>query len=152
MTTKTPKQNETNKKIINKKATKKVIKKAIKKPKENIEGEIWVQGPNIFKGYHGKEKETKEVLIDNWYRTGDIGKFDKGGNLTICGRAKHMIIVAGENVYPAEIEDVVNHIKYQESFKIHNDIVLEEPHTTISKSRGFEFEENDVLVFVFSKS
>jgi len=81
--------------------------KKLLKPKVNIEGEIWVQGPNIFKGYHGKEKETKEVLIDNWYRTGDIGKFDKEGNLTICGRAKHMIIVAGENVYPAEIEDVI---------------------------------------------
>tara|TARA_Y100000994_G_C15703971_1_gene446575 strand:+ start:6913 stop:8595 length:1683 start_codon:yes stop_codon:yes gene_type:complete len=77
------------------------------KPKANAEGEIWIKGPNVFKGYHGKEKETNEVLIDGWYRTGDIGKFDGEGNLTICGRAKHMIIVAGENVYPAEIEDAV---------------------------------------------
>ncbi len=86
--------------------------KEAKKPKEAIEGELWIKGPNVFKGYHGKEKETTEVLVDEWYRTGDIGRFDKEGNLTICGRAKQMIIVGGENVYPAEIEDAV--IKYHE--------------------------------------
>ncbi|MCH7494013.1 acyl--CoA ligase, partial [bacterium] len=69
------------------------------------EGEIWVRGPNIFLGYHGLPEETAAVLVDGWYRTGDIGELDSDGRLVVKGRAKRMIIVAGENVYPAEIEN-----------------------------------------------
>lgn len=76
-----------------------------------------------------------EMGAEQLLGSGDMLFLENGANL----KRLH-----GGYVSEKEIEDVVNHIKYQESFKIHNDIVLEEPHTTISKSRGFEFEENDV--------
>lgn len=69
------------------------------------EGEIWVRGPNIFKGYHGLPAESAEALVGGWYRTGDMGAWDDEGRLLVKGRAKQMIIVGGENVYPAEIEN-----------------------------------------------
>ena len=71
------------------------------------DGEIWVQGPNVFGGYYNRPKESSEALVDGWYRTGDRGRWDQGGRLIICGRTKRMIIVGGENVYPAEVEDAV---------------------------------------------
>jgi acyl-CoA synthetase (AMP-forming)/AMP-acid ligase II len=71
------------------------------------EGELWVRGPNVMRGYHGKPEQTADVLVDGWYRTGDLARADPHGYLTICGRTKEMIIRGGENIYPAEIENVL---------------------------------------------
>ncbi|HEY2222599.1 class I adenylate-forming enzyme family protein, partial [Actinomycetospora sp.] len=71
------------------------------------EGELWVRGPNVMRGYHGKPEQTADVLVDGWYRTGDLARADANGYLTICGRTKEMIIRGGENIYPAEIENVL---------------------------------------------
>ncbi|MCD2194626.1 AMP-binding protein [Actinomycetospora endophytica] len=71
------------------------------------EGELWVRGPNVMRGYHGKPEQTADVLVDGWYRTGDLARSDAHGYLTICGRTKEMIIRGGENIYPAEIENVL---------------------------------------------
>jgi long-chain acyl-CoA synthetase len=71
------------------------------------EGELWVRGPNVMRGYHGKPEQTAAVLVDGWYRTGDLARSDPNGYLTICGRTKEMIIRGGENIYPAEIENVL---------------------------------------------
>jgi long-chain acyl-CoA synthetase len=71
------------------------------------EGELWVRGPNVMRGYHGRPEQTAEVLVDGWYRTGDLARADPHGYLTICGRTKEMIIRGGENIYPAEIENVL---------------------------------------------
>ena len=78
--------------------------------KETGEGEIWVKGPNIMLGYYKNEKETKELLTDNgWFKTGDLGVFDKDGWLSHKGRLKNMIVGSnGENIYPEEIETVIN--------------------------------------------
>ena len=70
-------------------------------------GEIWASGPNVFDGYHGRERETAEVLREGWFATGDLGAFDAAGHLTIAGRLKDMIIVSGFNVYPREVEDAL---------------------------------------------
>jgi long-chain acyl-CoA synthetase len=68
-------------------------------------GEIWVRGPNVFKGYWNDEDATHAALTpDGWLRTGDIAVADDRGNLTIVDRAKDLIIVSGFNVYPAEVE------------------------------------------------
>ncbi len=75
------------------------------------EGEILVRGPGVMKGYFGKPEETKAVLDDaGWFSTGDIGRVDADGYLSITGRAKEMLIIGGENVFPREIEAVLeNH-------------------------------------------
>lgn len=71
-------------------------------------GELWIRGPIVMKGYYGKEAETREVLSpDGWYRTGDMGAVDAEGFIAITGRKKEMIIVGGENVYPREVETVL---------------------------------------------
>lgn len=71
------------------------------------EGEVWVRGPNLMVGYHGRPDATAEAMPGGWYRTGDLGRFDEAGYLTITGRTRELIIRSGENVHPAEIEDVL---------------------------------------------
>jgi long-chain acyl-CoA synthetase len=72
------------------------------------EGELIVRGPNVMPGYHNKPEETQKSLRDGWYRTGDLAKSDENGFLTITGRLKELIIRGGQNIAPAEIEEVVN--------------------------------------------
>lgn len=75
----------------------------------NKEGEIWVKGPNIMRGYYNLPKETTETITsDRWLKTGDYGKLDEEGFLWITGRKKELIIISGENVSPNEIEQVIS--------------------------------------------
>jgi len=68
-------------------------------------GELWIKGPTIMAGYYQKEAETRAAITpEGWYKSGDMGKVDADGYITITGRKKEMIIVGGENVYPREIE------------------------------------------------
>jgi long-chain acyl-CoA synthetase len=69
------------------------------------DGEIWVKGPSVMKGYWNLPAETAEVLTsDGWLKTGDMGQVDEEGYIRITGRKKEMIISAGKNIYPVEIE------------------------------------------------
>ncbi len=70
------------------------------------EGELIVRGPNLMSGYHNKPQETAAALRDGWYRTGDLARSDANGYLTITGRLKELIIRGGQNIAPAEIEEV----------------------------------------------
>jgi long-chain acyl-CoA synthetase len=72
------------------------------------EGELIVHGPNVMPGYHNKPDETQKALRNGWYHTGDLAKSDENGFLTITGRLKELIIRGGQNIAPAEIEEVVN--------------------------------------------
>src|SRR4051794_11534113 len=72
------------------------------------EGELIVRGPNVMPGYHNKPEETAKALRSGWYHTGDLAKSDTNGFLTITGRLKELIIRGGQNIAPAEIEEVVN--------------------------------------------
>ena len=77
-------------------------------PTEEI-GAIQVKGPNVFKGYWRMPDKTKEEFTaDGWFKTGDVGKIDTRGYITIVGRSKDLIISGGYNVYPAEIEAYIN--------------------------------------------
>jgi malonyl-CoA/methylmalonyl-CoA synthetase len=72
-------------------------------------GGIQVKGPNVFQGYwHMPEKTAQEFTADGFFMTGDVGKVDANGYVTIVGRSKDLIISGGYNVYPAEIEGYIN--------------------------------------------
>jgi long-chain acyl-CoA synthetase len=75
-------------------------------------GEIYIRGPQVMRGYWQQEAETKNVLgSDGFFRTGDIGVMDEAGYFRIVDRKKDMILVAGFNVFPNEVEDVVASIR-----------------------------------------
>lgn len=79
-----------------------------------MEGEIWAKGDNIMKGYYNDPDNTAEVITpDGWFRTGDLGVISRDGYLHIKGRLKNMIVgSSGENIYPEEIESVINDMKH----------------------------------------
>jgi long-chain acyl-CoA synthetase len=72
-------------------------------------GEVWAKGANIMVGYYKNESVTRDAFDDGWFKTGDLGRIDEEGFLHICGRKKNVIISKnGKNVYPEEVEDVLN--------------------------------------------
>jgi long-chain acyl-CoA synthetase len=73
-------------------------------------GEVVINSPSVMKGYYKNPEATAEVFTeDGWFRTGDLGEFDKDGYLYIKGRLKNMILgPSGENIYPEDIESVLN--------------------------------------------
>jgi long-chain acyl-CoA synthetase len=76
--------------------------------KQGEEGEIQVRGPLVMKGYYNQPDQTASVLdSEGWFHTGDLGQFDEAGYLRITGRMKDLIIVGGDNVYPREVEAVL---------------------------------------------
>lgn len=87
------------------------------------EGEIWARGANIMMGYYKDMEQTRKVLDESgWFKTGDLGMFDKNNFLYIKGRLKNMIVMNnGENVYPEEIETVINNFNY-----VSDSLVVEE--------------------------
>jgi long-chain acyl-CoA synthetase len=74
-------------------------------PGEN--GEIVVKGPNIMQGYWNREDETRNMFINGWMRTGDIGHMDEDGFFYIVDRSKDLILASGFNVFPREVEEVL---------------------------------------------
>lgn len=70
-------------------------------------GEVCVRGPNVMTGYLNQPAETARTIRDGWLYTGDLGKLDGDGYLTIVDRLKDMLLVHGMNVYPREIEEVI---------------------------------------------
>lgn len=81
---------------------------------ENVPGEVLLKGDNVFLGYYKNEEATKAVFTeDGWFRTGDMGVVDKDGSLFLKGRSKCMILgPSGQNIYPEEIETVLNSLSY----------------------------------------
>ncbi len=76
-----------------------------------VVGEIEITGPNVFPGYHRLTEASAAAFTDDgWFRSGDLGYLDEDGYLHIADRLKDMIISGGENVYPAEIENLINDI------------------------------------------
>ncbi|WP_018991577.1 acyl-CoA synthetase [Aromatoleum toluclasticum] len=75
--------------------------------KAGTSGEILVCGPNVMTGYLNNPQASAAALKDGWFHTGDMGHFDAEGWLWVDGRKKEMIISGGENIYPAEIENLL---------------------------------------------
>lgn len=80
----------------------------------NGEGEVLIKGPNVMKGYYKDPERTKNTFTDDgWFKSGDLGFIDKDGYLFIKGRLKNVIIGSnGKNIYPEEIESIINESKY----------------------------------------
>ncbi len=97
-------------------------------------GELWVRGPNVMKGYFRQPTATRACLTeDGWLNTGDIARFDEDDQLYIVGRSKELIIRSGFNIYPPDVEAVIN----------------EHPGVTLSAVVGREVEGNEeVIAFV----
>jgi len=75
-------------------------------------GEVCCRGYNVMKGYYKMPAETAKAIDEHgWLHSGDIGKMDRDGYLSITGRLKDMIIRGGENVYPKEVEDFIHHME-----------------------------------------
>ena len=70
-------------------------------------GEIVIRGHCVFAGYHNRPEATAEALIDGWFRTGDLGRKDEKGFITIVDRKKDLVIRGGYNVYPREVEEAL---------------------------------------------
>lgn len=102
----------------------------IHEPDEEGIGEIWAKGPNVMVEYYKNPEATEEVLTpDGWFRTGDLGMFDKKNRLFIKGRSKNTIVGAsGENIYPEDIESVINNTAY-----VSESLVIEEDGFLVAK-------------------
>jgi len=70
-------------------------------------GELWARGPQVIRGYWNRPEANAETFVDGWLRTGDLGKLDEEGYLTLVDRAKDMVIRGGENIYCLEVENAI---------------------------------------------
>lgn len=106
----------------------KILDKNNKWANINEYGEVLIKGGNLFKGYFKDPEYTNKMFYNDWFKTGDIGYFDKFGYLNICDRIKNMIISGGENIYCYEIEDILElHENIEEACLVpHKDNILTE--------------------------
>jgi long-chain acyl-CoA synthetase len=111
-------------------------------------GEVVVRGPNVMRGYLRRLEESAQVLRGGWLHTGDVGRFDDDGYLTLVDRVKDLIIRGGENIYPKEIEDVLYiHPAVLEAAVVGQpDPVLgEQPVAFVTLREGFDVAPEDLI-------
>lgn len=102
----------------------------INNPNEVGIGEIYIKGDSVMLGYYKNQKLTDDAFDNGWFRTGDIGFFDEDGFLHINGRQKNVIISkSGENVFPEEIEDILNRNPFVQESMVYGE--QDEKHTEI---------------------
>jgi len=125
----------------------------------NQDGEILIVGENIMKGYYNLPELTREVITEieldakrvRAFKSGDIGNLDDEGFLSITGRKKEMLIVSGENVFPREIEDVLNQhesIHAAAIIGIKSDTRGELPLAFVELNEGYELDEQALKTFL----
>lgn len=111
------------------------------------EGEIFGRGTNVMMGYWKDPKGTNEVLINNCYKTGDLGKMDEDGYIFITGRSKDMLKIGGNRASAKEIEDAILSIECIHEAAvvgIQDDILGEAPKAFLTLNEGFNFSEVDI--------
>jgi len=116
----------------------------------DIVGEIMVRGPNVMKGYYNLPDETSKTITREWLHTGDLGKIDAEGYVTITGRKKDLIISAGENIYPREIEEVLaQHPKVKEVavIGVNDEVRGEVPKAFVIPRDGMTVDEKELRHF-----
>ena len=113
-------------------------------------GEIMVRGRNVMHGYHHLPEETEKTISNGWLHTGDLGKLDDDGFVTITGRKKDLIISAGENIYPREIEEALaQHPKVKEVavIGVKDEVRGEVPKAFIILREGMSADEKELRHF-----
>ena len=113
-------------------------------------GELWIRGPNVMKGYYRNPSMTAEVInTDGWLNTGDLARMDTDGALFIVGRTKDLIIRSGFNVYPVEVEAVLNaHPDVTQSAVVGRDVEgNEEVVAFVERAPGARIDEAGLLAF-----
>lgn len=127
----------------------------------DTDGEVLISGPNVMRGYYKQDDLTNEVMIDleyptgsgkrmKFFRTGDIGRLDKDGFLSITGRKKEMLIIGGLNVFPRDIEEVLNrHPSIKDSAVIgrSDDMRGEVAIAYVEMNEGHEFDKAAIRAF-----
>jgi long-chain acyl-CoA synthetase len=120
-----------------------------------LDGEVRITGPNVMRGYFRMPEQTKAAFDEQGYfRTGDIGRFDADGHLYITGRLKEMLIIGGENVFPREIEEVLNmHASVKDSGVVGKSDPMrgEQPVAFIELKEGATFNEQDLKTWCRGK-
>jgi len=113
-------------------------------------GEVMVRGRNVMKGYHHLPEETAKTITDGWLHTGDLGNLDTDGFVTITGRKKDLIISAGENIYPREIEEALaQHPRVKEVavIGVKDEVRGEVPKAFVIAREGEKLEEKELRSF-----
>jgi long-chain acyl-CoA synthetase len=113
-------------------------------------GEIMVRGRNVMQGYHHLAEETATTITNGWLHTGDLGQLDDDGFVTITGRKKDLIISAGENIYPREIEEALAHhpkVKEVAVIGVKDEVRGEVPKAFVIAREGMDLEEKELRSF-----
>lgn len=116
-------------------------------------GEVFIKGPQVMQGYWGKDEATKETLINDWLKTGDVGYMDDDGYIFLTDRLKEIIITSGYNVYPRIIEEAFyKHEDVEEVIVIGipDDNKGEVPKAFVKLKADTHIKEEDLLKFVKS--
>ena len=114
------------------------------------EGEIVIRGDNVMKGYYNRKEESEKALRGGWFHTGDLGKVDEEGYFFVTGHKKRMLIMAGFNVYPQEVENVLMRhpkIKEAEVVGVPDPLYGEIPKAYITLKEGEELSPEEVIKY-----
>ncbi|XP_012227367.2 uncharacterized protein [Linepithema humile] len=114
-------------------------------------GEIYIQGPQVMKGYYKNPKATADTMDGDWYKTGDLGYFTENGLLYVTGRLKEMIKVKGHQVTPTELEEVIrgyDKILDVAVIGVPHDKYGEIPKAFVVPKPGINIHENEIKEFV----
>ena len=117
-------------------------------------GELWVKGPNVVKGYWNKPEATAQTFVDGWLKTGDLAKLDGEGFCYIVDRKKDMLIRGGENIYSAEVEEVLySHPAIMDAalVGIPHHTLGEEPGAVVTLKPGATASESELREFVAAR-
>ena len=113
-------------------------------------GEVMVRGENVMEGYHGLPEETAKTITDGWLHTGDLGKIDADEFVTITGRKNELIISAGENIYPREIEEALIHhasVKEVAVIGVPDEVRGEVPKAFVIAEEGASLDKKELRIF-----
>ena len=113
-------------------------------------GELQVRGPSILAGYFKNDALTREVISDGWFSTGDIGELDASGAVHLHSRIKDLIIRAGKNIYPAEVDGVLmTHPEIADACTVglHDDLLGESVAACVVRGDGASISESGLISY-----